>query len=398
MDPGGTHIGVVAHALNQPHTLAGWSSFPDVPGDPIANLRSASGSLISVFIDRPSPGGFGALLSDLVRPLRNQAEGLGRAVEKSVRTDSGRIHDLADRLELEAAPAYAIFASELDSIFILEPLTYSIQSVSTLGPRPYMRPLRAAPRGLRAGVIVADRAEAKTFVSFAGIVDEVGVPLAVAIRKANYGGFSGYDEHTVRGHADEVSHRVWKEAGLRMLEEHQRRAFDYLAIGSHEETAEEIARSLHPYLARLHRTSFIASPVGIAPRDLRAEMSLLDVEVRHQRQEALAGRVCDTAWSGGNGVVGLGATLEAVNSQAVETLVVAGPYSRDGSVCNECGHLSRNETICRVCNSAMFSVDDVVGAVMDATVASGGSVFQIDVASPLDTGGIGALTRFPVLV
>ena len=97
-------------------------------------------------------------------------------------------------------------------------------------------------------------------------------------------------------------------------------------------------------------------------------------------------------------MVGLGATLEAVNTQAVETLVVAGPFTRDGSVCNQCGHLSRTEDTCLVCNAAMFAVDDIVGAVMDATVTSGGSVFQIDVASPLDSGGIGALTRFPVLV
>ena len=206
-----------------------------MPGDPIADLRSPSGSLISVFINRPSPGGFGALVSDLVRPIREQSERLGRNVQKSVQSDSDRIHRLVDRLELEAAPAYAIFASDLDDIFILEPLAYSAVNVSSLGPRPYMRPLRAAPRGLRAGIIVADRAEARTFVSFSGLIDDVGEPLAVETRKANYGGFSGYDEHTVRGHADEVSHRVWKEAGLRILEEHQRKAFDYIAIGSHEE-------------------------------------------------------------------------------------------------------------------------------------------------------------------
>ena len=162
-----------------------------------------------------------------------------------------------------------------------------------------------------------------------------------------------------------------------VLEEHQRKAFDYLAIGSHEETVEEIARSLHPYLARLQRTSFVASPVGLSARDLRAEMALLDVEVRRDRQKALAGRVCDTAWSGGNGVVGLGATLEAVNTHAIETLVVAGPFTRDGSMCNECGHLSRNEGTCRVCNSAMFPVHDIVGAVMDATVAAGGMCFRL---------------------
>jgi len=369
-----------------------------VLGDPIADLRSPSGSLISVFVDRPSPGGFGALLSHLVKPLREQSGGLGRQVQKSVRSDAGRIHRLAEHLEIELAPAYAIFASDLDDIFVLEPLAYSTQNVSMLGPRPYMRPLRAAPRGLRAGVLVADRGEARTYESFAGMIEEVGVPLTVDIRKANYGGFSGYDEHTVRGHADEASHRMWKDAGLRMLDEHQRQAFDYLAIGSREETLEEIARSLHPYLARLQRTSFGASPLGLTTQNLRAEMVVLDAEVRRERQAALAGRVCDTAWSGGNGVVGLGATLDAVNSQAVETLVVAGPFTRDGSMCNQCGHLSRNVGTCSVCSSAMFGVDDIVGAVMDSTVAAGGNVFQIDVASPLDAGGIGALTRFPVLV
>jgi len=91
-------------------------------------------------------------------------------------------------------------------------------------------------------------------------------------------------------------------------------------------------------------------------------------------------------------------TLDASNAQAVDTLVVAGSFTRDGSMCNQCGHLTRNGETCPVCNAEMFRVDDIVGAVMEATVAAGGSVFQIDVASPLDGQGIGALTRFPVLV
>ena len=367
-------------------------------GDPIADLRSPSGSLISVFIDRPSPGGFGALLSDLTRPLRERSAALSRRIQKSVRTDADRIHELADRLEGDVAPAYAIFASDIDDVFILEPLAHKTSNVSTLGPRPYMRPLRAAPRGLRAGIIVADRAVARTYVSFAGLVDELGEPLSVSAGKSNYGGFGGYQEHTVRAHADEVSHRMWKDAAWRLLEEHQRRPLDYLAIGCQEEVGEEIARSLHPYLTRLHRAFFVANPLGLSTNGLRAEMAKLDNEIRRQRQEALAGRVCETAWSGGNAVVGLAATLEAVNSQAVDTLVVAGQFTRDGAMCNECGFLTRNGPSCPVCASPLFPVDDVVGAVMDATVTSGGSVFQVDVASPLDSEGIGALTRFPVTV
>ena len=134
-------------------------------GDRIAELRSANGSLISVYAGRPSPGGFAALLSSLLKPVKEQAESLDRSVQKSVRADSLRIHDLAEQLEFDSAPGYAIFASEIDGIFVLEPLSHGVPNVSTIGPRPYMRPLRAAPRAVRSGIIVADKTTARTFVT-----------------------------------------------------------------------------------------------------------------------------------------------------------------------------------------------------------------------------------------
>jgi hypothetical protein len=51
-----------------------------------------------------------------------------------------------------------------------------------------------------------------------------------------------------------------------------------------------------------------------------------------------------------------------------------------------------------VCGERLFLVEDVVGALMESVVGSGGVVSQIRVASPLDRHGVGALTRFPVPV
>ncbi|MCZ6457049.1 MAG: hypothetical protein O6650_07365 [Actinobacteria bacterium] len=359
-------------------------------------MRSQNGSLISVYVDRPSPGGFGALLTDLVRPVRERSRWMGRRVEKSVRADADRIHDLAETLEVGSAPAYAIFASGLDDLFLLEPLPHPTPNVSTIGPRPYLRPLRAAPRALRSGIVVADRALARIFVGFEGVIDELSGPADAEIGKSNFGGFSGYQEKGVRAHADEVSARLWRKAGARLLEQHLNQPFDYLAIGGHEETVEEIARSLHPYLARLPRATFVANPNGMRLATLRAEMAVHDIEIGRHRQEALAGRICDTAWGGGNAVLGLNSTLEAANAQAIDTLAVAGPFTRSGVICSQCGHLSRNGDSCPMCDSPMFAVDDVVAAVMDATVLAGGRAYQLNVASPLDVEGIGALTRFPV--
>lgn len=367
-----------------------------VRADPIADLRSPTGSMISLYVERPSPGGFAALLSDLLRPLKERSASMGRAVQKSVRVDSERIHELADRLEIDAAPAYAVFASDMDDVFVVQPLSHPVSSVSSLGPRPYLRPLRAAPRDLRAGVVVADHGLARTFLGSAGIVEEIGRPIDADIGKDNFGGFAGYEEHGVRSRAAEAANRMWRAAVQRLLDIHIERPLDYVAIGGQEETIEEVARLLHPYLAQLPRQRFNTTPNGSSEASIRAELDASDAEIREQRQMALAGRVCDTAWSGGNAVVGLRESLDAANATAIDTLVVAGDFRRGGAICTACGHMTRSGTACPVCSHPLLVVEDVVAALMEAVVSAGGRVVQIGVASPLDGDGVGALTRFPV--
>ena len=365
--------------------------------DPIAGLRSSSGSLISIYLDRPGPGGMAALLSDLLKPVREEAESHGGNVRKSVRADADRIHDLADQLEGDVAPAYAIFASDIDGVFLLEPLTHAVPNVSSLGPRPYIRPLRAAPRPLRVGAIVGDRVMTRVFVGSDGLVEELAV-LGAEIGKPNYGGFGGYEEHNVRAHADEETTRMWKEAGTRLLERHLDRPLDFLMVGGHEETVEDIGRTLHPYLAHLERATFPANPQTLTPAALRSQVAEHGGEVRKRRQATLADQLCNTARGGGLAVLGLAEALQACNSQAVDTLVVAGSFTRPGVICNQCGFLARSGDICPICSAPMFFVEDVVAAAMDATVGSGGTVHQIEVASPLDVEGVGAVTRFQVAI
>jgi hypothetical protein len=367
-------------------------------GDRIADLRSRNGSLISIYAARPSPGGFAALLSDLLKPIRERSEALGRTTQKSVRNDTDRVHGLAEQLELDSAPGYAIFASDLDRLFVLEPLDHVPPNTATIGPRPYMRPLRAAPRSLRSGLLIADNTVARTLTAMDGIVEELKAPIGADVGNRSWGGFSGYEEHTVRARAEEVTSKLWREAGERLLDHHMEKPFDYMAIGSHDESVDEISRTLHPYLARLPRATFTVNPKTIGLPGLRTEVAAMDKQMRRHRHSALAGRVCDTAWSGGNAVLGLQEAIDAANTQAVDTLVVAGPFTRPGVICDSCGHLARVGEACPVCGERLFLVEDVVGALMESVVGSGGVVSQIRVASPLDRHGVGALTRFPVPV
>lgn len=337
------------------------------------------------------------MLSDLLKPVRQQAESQGGTIRKSVRADLDRIHDLADQLENDVAPAYAIFASDADGVFLLEPLTHSVPDVSCLGPRPYLRPLRAAPRPMRVGAIVGDRVMTRVFVGSDGLVEELAV-LDAEIGKPNFGGFGGYEEHNVRAHAEEETTRMWKEAGTRLMERHLDRPLDYLVVGGHDETVEDIGRTLHPYLAHLERATFPANPQTLTPASLRSQVAELEGEVRKRRQAAMADQLCNTARGGGLAVLGLAEALQACNALAVDSLVVAGSFTRPGVMCNQCGFLARSGDICPICSASLFPVEDVVAAAMDATVASGGTVHQIEVASPLDVEGVGAVTRFQVAI
>lgn len=370
----------------------------EVHSDRFTEMRSPSGSLISLYADRPSPGGFAALLGDLLRPVREVASGSSRPVDMSVRADAERIRDLADRFESEGAPAYVVFASHADGLWVVDSLAHEVGNGAHLGHRPFLRPLRAMPRALRGGFLVADRMTARTFVVSGGMVEELGRALQAEPVKRDYGGFEGYDEHTARQRADDNAGRLWRDAGLSLLEAHQERTLDYVALGGQLDVLDGIGRSLHPYLATLPRVTFPAVPAAVGAPALRSEAANFDLEVRQNRQTALAGRVCDTAWSGGMAVLGLGPSLAASNAQAVETLVVAGAFSRQGVSCGSCGYLGRTGGECPVCASPLSAVDDVVAELMESVIGAGGSVHQIEVASPLDTEGVGALTRFPVRV
>lgn len=364
--------------------------------DPIAELRSAEGALISMYMERPSPGGFSALIADLGRDVREIARTRDRVVQKSVEADIQRIRGEAERFEVEAVPAYAVFASSVNAIYQIKPLAHPVPSNSTLGSRPYLRPLRAEPRPSRTAILVADRTGARVFVGFEGSITEIGPPLNADPGKSNFGGFAGYEEHTVRGRADEVATRMWREAGARLLDSHQDAPFDSIVIGCHDETLDDIRNQLHPYLRNLPHGNFPVSPSEVSITRLRHEVDEQNRSIREDREIALVSDLMASASRGTGAVIGLADTLHAANLQGVADLVVAGSFSRPGVMCPACGFLGRDGSLCEVCGTGLHEVADVVASLIDATVESGGVVHQVVVGSALDRDGVGALTRFDI--
>lgn len=362
--------------------------------DPIAKLHSPTGSLISLYVNRRPPATRAAVV-DLLRPLHGSRADNGMI--KSLRVDADRIMELVPRIEAATAPAVAVFASHRDGIFEFLPLTHSVEETATVGPRPFLRPLRAQPRPMRAGVIVADSSRARTYLIAGGGFHEIGEEMTVDRGKDNYGGFAGYEEQRNRARADDASSHLWRQAGRRLLEAHQDQPLELVVIAGHEEDFDPIAAELHTYIRRLPQSRITVDIRTLSGSDLTNLVSdQIEAERTRRSMDLLAHLLAETE-SGGDAVSGLARVLEACNAHSIERMVVAGPFAKPGVTCDGCGWLGRSEADCPICRSSTFAVDDVVSAAMDATVEAGGKVDIVTVASRLDADGVGALLRFKLV-
>lgn len=361
--------------------------------DPITSLHSPTGTLVSTYVNRRPPV-TRAEMADLLKPLRETRR--ERTAAKSVRTDTDRLLDLASRIEADQSPAAAIFTSEADGIFEYLSLDEPVAPVATVGPRPYLRPLRARPRPVRVGVVIAETSRARTHVAFDGDLREVGPELTADVGKGNFGGFGGYEEHRIRARADEVAAKMWREAARRLLDEHKSEPLDLMVLGGHDESLEAIAEQLHPYLRALPQGRVNVDPRALSVSELSAIVDQHVDDHRRTQTESLLEDLLAEIDRGGQAVSGLARVLHACNAHAVSHLVVSGPFAKPGVMCDGCGWLSRTGDECSVCGGAVFAVDDIVAEAMESTLEAGGDVDVVDVASRLDADGVGATLRFDV--
>lgn len=361
----------------------------------LATLTSPGGSLISVYLDRP-PGQASAAITDALKPLKAKGDSLPRAVAMSLRSDLERIAGLEPDIDSEIAPGYCIFASHADGLFEFHRVPAPVGDHASVGRRPYMRPLRALPRPLRAGVAVADRRNAWLFISDNGELNQLELTIEAESLKDNYGGFRGYEEYGVRQHAAEETARVLKEAAEKLFEAHQARPFDFLAVGGHKESLEDLVRYLHRYLRELPRRTFVVDPHTMTPAVLSAKVGDLANDVRRAESRAAIADVLEATSRGEMAASGLRRVIEAANAHAPELLAVSAPLSSPGVVCPQCEWIGLTERTCPVCSIAVDEVDDVIGHVIETVVGTGGSSVESGESQELERLGVAARLRFPV--
>ena len=340
----------------------------------------------------------GAKLTELLRPIREMAEGgrLAHEAAMSLRSDIKAVQGLADRIDSDPAPAVAVFSCHGAGWFEYVALDRSVWDVAQVGNRPYLRPLRVAETQFRSAAVVFEPRRSIVFIKTGSDFREVGEIVEEAVRKSNYGGFSGYEERGVRSRADEVVQRHFRATADLVFRLYQEKGFDFLFLGGHQEAIDEGTKLLHPYLEPRVAGSFVVDTHTMTPALIREHVVGLEEAAVASVETLRVQELLDTVGAGGHAVLGIADVLAAANARAIDRLIVSGSFSKEGSVCESCGWLSRNGTSCPVCGSETRMTDDVVGEIIEATIDESGEVLQVSIASALDQKAIGAVLRFPL--
>jgi len=373
-----------------------------MPVDRIRQFTSYTFPVLSVYVNRVGTPrdrtSMGATVTELLRPIREVAESgeLSHEAAMSLRSDVKDVQALADRIEADPAPAVAVFSCHGADWLEYVSLNRRVWDVAQIGIRPYLRPLRAAETEFRSVAVIFEPRRSVVFVKTSNEFWEYGEVLEEAVRKSNYGGFGGYEERGVRSHADAVVQRHFKETADLVFRLYQEEGFDFLFVGGHQEAIDEGSRLLHPYVKGRLAGSFVIDTHTMTPALIREQMVELERAAVVGLEAARVQELLDIAGAGGQAVLGIVDVLAAVNSRAIDRLIVSGNFAKEGAVCESCGWLSRNGTSCPVWGSGTRPTDDLVGEIIEATIDESGEVLQVSIASALDQQAIGAVLRFPL--
>jgi peptide subunit release factor 1 (eRF1) len=118
-------------------------------------------------------------------------------------------------------------------------------------------------------------------------------------------------------------------------------------------------------------------------------------EANVEREKKLVETMVTLQAKGGNAVVGLDDTLQAISDKRVQTLIISDGFRAPGYIHDESGFLVANLAKSPLSDKELSQVEDVVDAAVAQTMGQGGHVEIISDNRHLEKAGrIGAVLRY----
>jgi len=303
-------------------------------------------------------------------------------------------------------PGLAVFSCQQSDFFRAYPSNVAFRNRLRLGKTPHVKPLtHLLDHYAHYGVIVVDRIGDRFFEYHLGELRDSAGTMCDEIRKLKVGGGSsrGGSSTSATGQRGGQGGRHEEEVALRNMRDSAavaQRFFDNKPIrrlflgGTSENVAQFREQLARKYQSRLAGTFPIDMTAG--EHEIRERSLQLLKEVNARREQKLVQQLITTAAKGGNGVVGLPATLRAVSEGRVQTLIISDGYRRPGYTHPETNYLTAfiNEAV-SFDPASLAKVDDIVDLAVSRTMEQGGHVELVADSEELENAGqIGALLRY----
>ncbi|HUP17911.1 MAG TPA: hypothetical protein VM848_17920 [Acidimicrobiia bacterium] len=367
----------------------------------LQGISDSAAPILSVYLNlAPFPEEartIGARLRDVLKPLEIMAQGLDHDASMSLRLGIVRTLEMAPILESHRGKGWAFFVCDqlgLEEQVIVPPRVWDC---AMAGPRPYLRPLRAAlDEFRRVATVVLDARLAEITLSYADEVFDHRVLEAEIVRKANRGGWHGLDERRNRGHADEVRRRLWRETAETLAILRRDIGIDVIFVGGQKKVTDALVGSLPPALGELVGGTFAVDVHMLTEGQLMETVRSLE-EVHERRDEKrLVAAIYAARAADEPAAIGLEQVLRGVNQMAVAHLVIQHGAIVEGRACRSCGRLYVGDRACAACGIETDPVPDVLEAIVHEVVTTGGVVEHVAAETGLVNDLVAARLRVPL--
>jgi peptide chain release factor subunit 1 len=328
-------------------------------------------------------------LEGVLRNARARANG-HRSVHDDLRRIEAFVRGGIDRHETRGLAIFACTASKLWEVI---ELPKPVRSCLVIDHAPAVGQLESMVQEHEpVAVLLADRQRAQLYVFELGrlvdrseLIDEL---------PRDYDSRGERERGTPAHHREELAHQHLRHAARAAFELWQARGYHHLTIGAPDAIAGELEAALHPYL-RERLCGRVPVAVGATATQVLAAAEAVEAAVERARDAAVVARLKEAAATGGRGVTGLTATLQALSQRRVERLLVSKGYTEQGWREPATGALAVVGPRHPDTGAPMDRVEDVVEDAIEEAISQGVAVTICVADADLDVlGRIGALLRY----
>ncbi|HZO59426.1 MAG TPA: Vms1/Ankzf1 family peptidyl-tRNA hydrolase [Solirubrobacterales bacterium] len=364
----------------------------------LAGLRPDGHKVLSLYLNL-DPSEF-----PTPKARKTELESLLDVVERAARDDN-LTHDQKVELKRDIERVRTWFTSDFDAsgtrgaavfvasgidLFEVHRLARPIPSEVTIDDSPFIEPLAGMPGGDGYSVLLVNRQLARILAGGRDGMREVVSLVDDVHRWHDQGGWS--QARYQRGIQKETKDHL-KHAGEELFKLFKRGAAQRLIIGCPDEIRGDVEHHLHSYLreriAGRLEIDVKASPAAVA----REAATIIDRDERERERDWLD-RLQSGLGRGDRAVAGLAGTLEALNEQRVEALLVDVGYRDEGYVSPHADFLS-TEPGQSPTGDELQKRDDVVESAIERALEQSAELVVVRHHPDLEAlGSVGAVLRF----